>query len=224
MNNMQAVSKLLVILLTGFVLCGCAATPKVEQSVFLQDLPQFQPGPSDGMDQIYIRPGADLRKYNRVMLDEVQFFLKQDAATQGLQASELKELADTFHRAIFEALGTAYPVVTEPGADVLRIRVAITDIVTSNPAVSGITTVLPVGLAVSVGKKAVGGSYSGVGGASMEVEFLDSMADARLAAAIDTFNGSKMSGFSKLGATKEAFEFWAKRLRVTLDNAHGAGK
>ncbi len=224
MNNMQAVSKLLVILLTGFVLCGCAATPKVEHSVFLQDLPKFQPGPSDGMDQIYIRPGADLRKYNRVMLDEVQFFLKQDAATQGLQASELKELADTFHRAIFEALGTAYPVVTEPGADVLRIRVAITDIVTSNPAVSGITTVLPVGLAVSVGKKAAGGSYSGVGGASMEVEFLDSMADARLAAAIDTFNGSKMSGFSKLGATKEAFEFWAKRLRVTLDNAHGAGK
>lgn len=224
MNSMQAVSKLLVILLTGFVLCGCAATPQVEQSVFLQDLPQFQPGPSDGMDQIYIRPGADLRKYNRVMLDEVQFFLKQDAATQGLQASELKELADTFHRAVFEALGTAYPVVTEPGADVLRIRVAITDIVTSNPAVSGITTVLPVGLAVSVGKKAAGGSYSGVGGASMEVEFLDSMADARLAAAIDTFNGSKMSGFSKLGATKEAFEFWAKRLRVTLDNAHGAGK
>ena len=123
--------------------------------------------------------------------------------------------------AIFEALGTAYPLVTEPGADVLRIRVAITDIVTSNPAVSGITTVLPVGLAVSVGKKAAGGSYSGVGGASMEVEFLDSMADERLAAAIDTFNGSKMSGFSKLGATKDAFEFWANRLRVTLDKAHG---
>jgi len=224
MNSMQSVSKLVVVLLTGFVLCGCAATPTVEHSGFLQGLPQFQTGPSDGMDQVYIRPGADLRKYNRVMLEEVQFFLKQDAATQGLQASELKELADTFHRAVFEALGTAYPVVAEPGPDVLRIRVAITDIVTSNPAVSGITTVLPVGLAVSVGKKAAGGSYSGVGGASMEVEFLDSMADARLAAAIDTFNGSKMSGFSKLGATKEAFEFWAKRLRVTLDNAHGAGK
>ena len=224
MNSMQAVSKLVVILLAGFVLCGCVATTKVERSVFLQDLPQFQTGPSDGMDQVYIRPGADLRKYNRVMLEEVQFFLKQDAATQGLQASELKDLADTFHRAVFEALGTAYPLVAEPGPDVLRIRVAITDIVTSNPAVSGITTVLPVGLAVSVGKKAAGGSYSGVGGASMEVEFLDSMADARLAAAIDSFNGSKMSGFSKLGATKEAFEFWAKRLRVTLDNAHGAGR
>lgn len=224
MKNMQSGLKFLVILLTGFVLYGCAATPKVEQSGFIQDSPQFQPGPSDGVDQVYIKPGADLRKYNRVMLDEVQFFLKKGAAKQGLQASELKELADTFHRAVFEALGTAYPLVTEPGADVLRIRAAITDIETSNPAVSGITTVLPVGLAISVGKKAVGGSYSGVGGASMEVEFLDSMANERLAAAIDTFNGSKMSGFSKLGATKEAFEFWAKRLRVTLDKAHGVSK
>lgn len=222
MNRMQSVSKLLVILLTGFVFYGCAAAPKVEHSGFLQNFPQFQPGPPDGMDQIYITPGANLRKYNKVMLDEVQFFLKQDAAKQGLQASELKELADTFHRAVFEALGTVYPLVTEPGADVLRIRVAITDIVTSNPAVSGITTVLPVGLAISVGKKAVGGSYSGVGGASMEVEFLDSMTAERVVAAIDTFNGSKMSGFSKLGATKDAFAFWAKRLRVTLDKAHGA--
>jgi hypothetical protein len=30
-----------------------------------------------------------------------------------------------------------------------------------------------------------------------------------------------MIGFSKLGATKEAFAFWGKRLRITLDKAHG---
>ncbi len=55
----------------------------------------------------------------------------------------------------------------------------------------------------------------------MKAEFLDSLTNERLAAAIDIFNGSIMSGFSKLGATKEAFSFWAKRLRVTLDTAHG---
>jgi hypothetical protein len=166
----------------------------------------------------------DLKKYRRVMLDEAQFFLKKDAASQGLQASELKELSDAFHRAIFEALGTAYPLVTEPGNDVLRIRLAITDIQTSNPAMTGITTVLPVGLAVSVVNKATTGGHTGVGGASMEVEFLDSMTSDRLAAGIDTFDGSKMSGLTKLGATKEAFEFWAKRLRVTLDKAHGVNQ
>jgi hypothetical protein len=210
-----------VVLLVCSMLVGCASTSKETPSGFLQNYPQFQPGPSDGVDQIYTKPGTDLSKYRRVMLDEAQFYLKKSAAEQGIQASELKELSDTFHRAIFEALGNAFPLVSEPGDDVLRIRLAVTNIETSNPAVSGITTVLPVGLAISVAKKATTGSYTGVGGASMEVEFLDSMTNERLAAAIDTFNGSKMSGFSKLGATKEAFEFWAKRLRVTLDKAHG---
>ena len=221
MNKSQSMVKGLVILLASFLLYGCAAAPKGSPSGFLKDYPQFQPGPTDGADKVYTKPGMDLKKYHRVMLDEVQFFLKKDAESQGLQASELKELSDTFSRAVFEALGTAYPLVTEPGDDVLRIRVAITDIELSNPAASGITTVLPVGLAISVAKKATTGSHTGVGGASMEVEFLDSMTSQRLAAAIDTFNGSKMSGFSKLAATKEAFEFWAKRLRVTLDMAHG---
>ena len=211
----------LVTILMGLFLIGCAAAPKETPSGFLKTYPQFQPGPSDGIDQLYTKPGLDLKKYNRVMLDEAQFFLKKGAASQGLQASELKELSDTFHKAIFEALGTAYPLVTEPGKDVLRIRLALTDIETSNPAMTGITTVLPVGLAVSVAKKAATGAHTGVGGASMEVEFLDSMTSERLAAGIDTFDGSKMSGFTKLGATKEAFEFWAKRLRVTLDKAHG---
>lgn len=210
-----------LLMLTCGMLVGCASTPKEVPSGFLKNYPQFQPGPADGADQIYTKPGMDLSKYRRVMLDEAQFYLKKSAADQGVQASELKELSDTFHLAVFEALGNAYPLVTEPGADVLRVRLAITDIETSNPAVSGVTTVLPVWLAVSVVKKAATGSYTGVGGASMEVELLDSMSGERLAAAIDTFNGSKMSGFSKLGATKEAFEFWAKRLRVTLDKAHG---
>lgn len=209
------------LLLVCGMLVGCASTPKETPSGFLQNYPQFQPGPSDGVDQLYTKPGMDLSKYRRIMVDEAQFYLKKSAAEQGIQASELKELSDTFHRAIFEALGNVYPLVTEPGADVLRIRLAVTNIETSNPAMSGITTVLPVGLAISVAKKATTGSYTGVGGASMEVEFLDSMTNERLAAAIDTFDGSKMSGFSKLGATKEAFAFWAKRLRVTLDKAHG---
>lgn len=224
MNTTRFITKGLVIVLAGFFLYGCAAAPKEAPTGFLKEYPQFQPGPPEGIDQVYAKPGMDLKKYKRVMLDEAQFYLKKDSAGQGLQASELKELSDAFHRAVFEALGTAYPLVTEPGPDVLRIRLAVTNVETSNPAMSGITTVLPVGLAVSVAKKATTGAYSGVGGASMEMEILDSTTNERLAAGIDTFNGSKMSGFSKLGATKEAFEFWAKRLRVTLDKVHGATK
>lgn len=221
MRKNQSALQYLVILLTGLALCSCAATPKVGQSGFLDNYPQFQPGPKEGMDQVYTKPGMDLSKYSKVMVDEVQFYLKKDAAEHGLQASELKELSDSFHHAVFGALGTEYPLVSEPGSDVLRVRLAVTDIETSNPAMTGITTVVPVGLAISLAKQATTGAATGVGGASMEAEFLDSTTNERLAAAIDTFNGSKMSGFTKLGSSKEAFEFWAKRLRVTLDRAHG---
>jgi hypothetical protein len=221
MKKNQSTLRFVMILLTGLILFGCAAPKKVEQSGFLTNPPQFEPGPKKGMDQVYIKPGLNLSSYNKVMLHEVEFFLKKDAAGKGLQASEIKELADSVHLAVSEALGTDYPMVTEPGSDVLLVRPAITDIEISNPAVTGITTIVPVGLAISLVKQATTGEATGVGGASMEVEFRDSMTNERLAAAIDTFDGSKMSGFTKLGSAKEAFEFWAKRLKVTMDKAHG---
>ena len=112
----------------------------------------------------------DLRRYRRVMVDEVQFYLKQGAVEQGIQASELKDLADTFHRAVFEALGNAYPLTGEPGDDVLRIRLALTHIETSDPAVSGLTTVLPVGLAMSVANRTTTESYTGDPGDSPIVD------------------------------------------------------
>jgi hypothetical protein len=221
MLKKQSSLQYLMILLTGLALSGCATTPTLKQSGFLNNYPQFQPGPKEGMDQVYVKPGLDLSTYNKVMMHEVKFFFKQDAADHGLQASELKELSDSFHLAVAKALGTEYPLVTEPGNDVLRVRLAITDIKTSNPAMTGITTVVPVGLAISLVKQATTGEATGVGGASMEVEFLDSMTNERLGAAIDTFHGSKMSGFTKLGSAEDAFKFWAKRFRVTLDKAHG---
>jgi hypothetical protein len=222
MKKKQYLKAGLFIALSCFVLSGCASTgSKVGNSGFLGEYPTFQPGAADGVDRVYIKPGADLKKYNKVMLDKVQFFIKGDADYKGIQADDLTELTNAFHNAVIDALGKAYPLVSEPGADILHVRLAVSDIEPSNPAVSGLTTVLPVGLAVSAVKKGVSGSHTGVGGASMEVELLDSTTGERLGAAIDTFHGSKLSGLTKYGAAEEAFEFWAKRLRVTLDKAHG---
>nr|MDA8085146.1 DUF3313 family protein [Nitrospiraceae bacterium] len=80
------------------------------------------------------------------------------------------------------------------------------------------------GLAVSVIRKGATGKYPGVGSAGMEAEFLDSLTNERLAAAIDERAGSKFAGFSKFGAAKEAFKFWTERLRIFLDRAHGKQK
>lgn len=223
---MKSTRRSVLSVLAGFILvvaAGCAQQ-QVKYSGFLENYPAFQPGPSDGVDLVYLKKGVDFSKYNKVMFDQVVFFLKEDSKYKGIQPEEIKELAAMFHVAAAKAMEGAYPIVGEPGADVLRVRVAVTDIEPSNPATSGISTVMPIGLAISTIKKGMTGKHTGVGGASMEAEFLDSVTNERLAAAIDTKWGSKLSGMSKLGAADEAFEFWSGRLRTFLDNAHGKKK
>ncbi len=214
--------KMLFVLIAAILVVsmGCAQQ-QVKYSGFLGNYPTFEPGPSDGADLVYIKKGVDFGRYNKVMFDQVVFYLKDDSKYKGIQPEEMRELADKFHIAGAKALEGAYPIVGEPGPDVLRVRVAITDIELSNPAASGITTVMPIGLAISTIKRGATGKHTGVGGASMEAEFLDSVTNERLAAAIDTKWGSKLSGMTKQGAANEAFEFWSGRLRIFLDKAHG---
>lgn len=197
------------------------AAQKVEYSGFLGTYPTFEPGPKGGVHLRYFKPGVDFKKYNRIMFDEVSFFLKEDSKYKGIQANEMKELSDSFHQAAVNALQGAYPLVKKAGPDVLRVRVAITNLEKSHPGRNVVSTVVPIGLGLSIIKKGVTGRWTGVGGADMEVEFLDSMSNERVAAAIDQRAGSKLSGMSEFGAVKEAFEFWARRLRKFLDQAHG---
>ncbi|MBI5057165.1 MAG: DUF3313 domain-containing protein [Nitrospirae bacterium] len=219
---MKAGKRILFVIIGSILIIasGCAQK-QVKYSGFLENYPTFQPGPKGGVDFVYLKEGVDFSKYNKVMLDYVVFYLKKDSEHKGIQAEEMKEMADAFHLAAVKALQGAYPIVGEPGADVLRVRVAITDLEPSNPAASGITTVIPVGLAISAIKKGVTGKHTGVGGAGIEAEFLDSLTNERLAAAIDKQEGSKLSGLTKFGAAKDAFEFWSERLKIFLDNVHG---
>jgi len=211
-----------IVLIMSLVLTmaiGCA--PKAYQySGFLKDYPQFIEG-KEGVDKAYLREGVNFKKYNKVMLDHVVFYFKPDAEYKGIQTEELNELAEAFHKAMADALKDAYPLVEKPGSDVMRIRIAITDLVPSNPALSGITTVIPIGLAISAVKSGAGGGHTGVGEASMEAEILDSTTNERIGVAVDMKPGGKLSGLTKWGAAEDAFEFWAKRLRAWLDEIHG---
>jgi hypothetical protein len=201
------------------LLAGCAAT-KTEHSGFLDPYPELSPGPKDGADLRYLKPGVDFAKYDKILLDHVLFYPTEDSALQGLEADKLKELADDFHEAMIKELQDAYPLVSEPGPDVVRLRVAITDVEFAKPVMNAVSTVLPIGLAVSIIKKGATGEHTGVGSASMEMEALDSMTNTRIAAAVDHHAGGKLSGYTKTGSAKDAFEFWAKRLREFLDEAH----
>jgi hypothetical protein len=219
-SSLKIVYIVIILCFALTVATGCA-TKQVKHSGFLENYPEFKPGPKGGADFVYMKEGVDFKRYNKIMMDHVVLYFKDDAKYKGIHPEELNEMSSVFHKAIADNLEGAYPLVDEPGSDVMRFRIAVTDVVASKPGMGTIATVMPIGLALSTIKKGVTGTHTGVGQASIEVEILDSMTNERIAVAIDTRPGGKIEGFTKWGAVKGAFEFWAKRLRHWLDETHG---
>ena len=138
------------------------------------------------LDLVYLRPGADFRAYNKVMLDPVEIGFDKDwqrdynISTRNLSS----RLSDRdVKRAITEGTAEAtdlfsdawskggYQVVNAPGPDVLRVRVGIINIRVSAP-----DTMSP------------GRSYTfsrDAGSATLFVEAVDSTSGALLGRAVD---------------------------------------
>ena len=215
-----------VLLVFAAILVLCCTTAQArmdvkEYSGFLGDYSQLKPGPDGGAKLLFLKEGVDFSKYDKIMLDQVVFYFSPNAKNKEVNPEQMKELADLFHKAVFEALGSAYPLVDQPGPGVMRVRVAITDIDLPNRALNTVTTVVPIGLAISFVKKGATGKGSFVGEISMEMEVLESVTNERLAAAADRQAGGKIDSMSKFGTAEDAFKFWAGRLRTRLDEFHG---
>ena len=212
---MKNILRMIIVGVFGFALSmnmGCAS--KGRYSGFLKDYPKFEPGPEGGADLIYLKENVDFKSYDKVMIDHVVFYFSEDAKYRGINTNELQELADVFHKTMAGALKDGYPLVEEPGSGVLRIRCAITDVVATRSFWSTDTTVTSEGLEI---KRSMTKEYNPVGGASMEMELLDSLTNGRVAAAIDTKAAEEyevVKGLKKWGHAEDTFEFWAKRLRL----------
>jgi hypothetical protein len=213
--------KSIVALSLALTLMACATQP-AKQSGFLKDYQgKMAPGPEGGAELRWLEPGVDFGKYNRVMLDSVTFYLADDSEYKGIDPVEMKELADACNLAIVNALKDKYPIVSEPGPDVVRLKVALTGIKQSRPVLSGVTSIVPVGLAISVVKKGATGAWTGSGAVSAETMVIDSTTNRVIGVAQDDQTAGFTERFSKYGSAEEAFGFWAGRIRLFMDQAHG---
>ena len=206
--------KLLMVLIGLMVLVGCATTtaPKYEGVFVPKELEhKFEPG-IDAHTLRWLRPDVDYKKYTKAMVDYVVFALAPDSEYKGINADEMKQLADAASRALVDAIAEKYPVVSEPGPDVVRIRFAITDLNQSRPALSIITTVVPVGLGISLVKKGAGGEWTGGGMTKAEVMFLDSMTNQVIGAGYGDYSASFGGRYTKWGQVDDAFKKWGHQI------------
>jgi len=181
----------------------------------------LKPGPVGGGKLRWIKDGFDAKKYDKFMVDSVVFFLADKSDYKGIDPQEMKELCDQFNKEMVAAFKDKYPIVAVPGPNVMRIRIAITNIKQSRPGVSVVTSIIPVGLGVSVVKKGATGGWAGSGETGLEFMALDSMTEEILALGVDVRKAEFEQRFSKWGSATDAFKFWSQRTVAVLDNVKG---
>jgi len=98
---MKAVVRIIVVVMVSCALTmttGCAS--KMKYSGFMQEYPEFEQGPAGGANLIYLKEDVDFKKYNKVMMDFVQFWFEDGTNYKGIHIHELNELAAAFHKAM----------------------------------------------------------------------------------------------------------------------------
>jgi len=208
---------------------------------FLSDYSHIKADGENGKVYRYRAPSVDASRYHKLMIERIRIWLKPGTEDNGIDPAELKELVDYFHKAIVEAVQDAYPVVDEPGPDVLRVRIAVTDIVPNKVEASVVSLVVPylwVGEASAGAAKGEPGSTPFVGEATLELEALDSVNGEQVAAYIETRVGKKynwtegvqkgvdayLKAYSTWAYTKQSMDDWAQLIRTRLDAVHGKVK
>ena len=204
------------IILVSFITSYASAGS--QKSVFLGDYyNKMKPGAKGEAKLHWIKPGVDFSKYKKVMVDYVIFAIADDSEYKGIDANEFKKVADDASLALIKAIQNNFTVVSKPGPDVIRVRTAIMELRPNKPGLSAVTTVVPVGLGISLLKKGATDAWTGSGATEAEMMVLDSMTNDVVACAHDKKTAEFAERFSKWGSVEEAFTFWgelfAKRLR-----------
>ena len=211
---------LLLLLALG---ASCSTTyqaRRAKTSGFLGDYSQLRHGQGKEPLLVYFNPAADVRDYDKILIDPVVGYLGKGSRLNRLAPQDRQALLDYFHAALREQLGQDYELVDRPGPGTLRLRIALTDARGTKPVADTLSTVLPVGLAISALQRVALGKTLTTGSVRVEAEALDAQTGARLAAMVDERVGAKITGrldkWSKWQDARDAFDHWSARMRGTL--------
>lgn len=178
-----------------------------------------------GIDVAYVRPGANIAEYNKVLLKPVQVSFRKGWLQQPLPGSKFpinpadaQKIRDKLARLVEEEFrkelaAGGYQLASAPGDDVLEMEAAIVDLYAAAPAASSAPTTKII--AVSAGEM------------SFVAQFSDSMTGDVLARCFDkaiaheTTRGQRISSVENEAEARQIVATWAKILRSALDAAHG---
>ena len=215
------------VLLASTILALAAGTT-FAASGFLSDYSQLKPQETAaGTDLLYVAPDGFKRitGYTAVMVDQPEILFSADSEYRGMKPDDIQALASMMREAVQEQLTAGnYKVVEQPGANVLFLRLGLTDLYLKKKK-RGLLAYTPVGAVVKAGTDALKDALDKVDIIEMtfEAEMADSTSSDVIAAIVVKRGARKAEGQKEERMDTDEFRAtigeYAGRLRCRLDNA-----
>ncbi len=190
---------------------------KAEPSGFLKDYSKLHAAENETeATLVYFTPDkAKFKSYTKVWLEPVQVWRGEQSDAKDLSKEDAQYLSQFLWTRLNEELRKDYAMAQAPGPDVIQLRVGITEAGKNTPVIDNLTALHPGSLLLSKGKKALAGTESFVGKATIEAEVLDSQTGELLAAGVDRRGGGKYAWKSlrQWADVEKAYAYWAKKFR-----------
>jgi hypothetical protein len=155
-------------------------------------------------DMVYLREGADLSKYSKVLLEKPVVQLNELGKTREVPEDEWKKLSDFFMGSLKSATKKECTLVKRRGPGVLVVRTSISDAIPQR------------GKKALLLKAAVRVVNLDKGGTTIEAELVDGESGERLMASVEMKSGGRLElgfgGSKRWGHARKAFSVWSEDL------------
>jgi len=189
----------------------------VRASDFIENMPELTQDPDRSGAMIWLKPGLDRSGYTRVMIEPITIFISPDSEYKGLDANNLKTLADGFQEAITKTLEPEVPVVNQGGKGVLYVKAALSNVKLAKKR-RGLLSFTPIGLVVHAAEDAAGADIS-LKDAVLEIETLDAVSGERVGVLVDKApeTGNEKLSWDSITST---FKYYAERFKTHIQAGH----
>ncbi|MEW6076887.1 MAG: DUF3313 domain-containing protein [Thermodesulfobacteriota bacterium] len=211
-----------VVLLSGCAVGSYQARDVKESGSVLVSPDILEAGTGDQALYRYVNAKTDFREYSKVIIDPVMII--KDGELDQAELQDYQTLANNAYVYLKQELEKDYEIVTKPEKRAFRVQMAIIDADSSKPVRNTLSTLIPVGMVLSLGKYAATGKQAGVGEITVEMKVTDAATGELLGAALDRRVGGKqlVKLWSGWHNADDALQYWAKRLGFVLCEMRGS--
>jgi len=226
MKKKSLIGNCILIAAAALWLGGCAVGSYQARNVDIKNSPLVNPsifkkGTGDQALYRYVNPAVNIKQYSKIIIDPVM--IQKDGELDQKELHNYQTLANNAYVYLTQAMEKDFTIVKSPEPGTFRIQMAIIDADSSKPVRNTLSTIVPIGMGLSVIKFAATGKQSGVGEITVEMKITDANTGELLGAALDRRVGGKelINLWSSWSNANDALQYWAKRLAFVLCDMRG---